>query len=95
LCWSQEAFEAEHRNPFLFSRIKHLSSASHFDDIGACVVMATPSMLQSGVSRELLEAWCEDKRCVPWIKTRPPLFYRSHVQKLVSPSALSVTMNSI
>jgi len=58
----KEAFEAEHRNPFLFSRIKHLSSASHFDDIGACVVMATPSMLQSGVSRELLEAWCEDKR---------------------------------
>eukprot|EP00873_Tetraselmis_striata_P009977 jgi/Tetstr1/430241/TSEL_020069.t1 len=57
----KEAFEAEHRNPFLFSRIKHLSSA-HFDDVGACVVMATPSMLQSGVSRELLEAWCEDKR---------------------------------
>eukprot|EP00192_Tetraselmis_astigmatica_P006958 CAMPEP_0117682844 /NCGR_PEP_ID=MMETSP0804-20121206/19958_1 /TAXON_ID=1074897 /ORGANISM="Tetraselmis astigmatica, Strain CCMP880" /LENGTH=721 /DNA_ID=CAMNT_0005493147 /DNA_START=103 /DNA_END=2265 /DNA_ORIENTATION=- len=55
------AFEAEHRNPFLFERIKHLSS-SHFDDVGACVVMATPSMMQSGVSRELFEAWCDDKR---------------------------------
>eukprot|EP00951_Prasinocladus_malaysianus_P012160 scaffold90490_cov29-Prasinocladus_malaysianus.AAC.1 len=55
------AFEAEHRNPFLFERIKHLSSG-HFDDIGACVVMATPSMLQSGVSRDLLESWCEDRR---------------------------------
>ena len=58
---SQVAFEAEHRNPFLFERIKHLSS-SHFDDVGACVVMATPSMMQSGVSRDLFEAWCDDKR---------------------------------
>lgn len=52
-------------NPFQFKHVTHLKSASQFDDVGPCVVMATPSMLQSGVSRELLEAWCEDPRnCV-------------------------------
>lgn len=52
-------------NPFQFKHITHLKSAGHFDDVGPCVVMATPSMLQSGMSRELFEAWCEDeKNCV-------------------------------
>ncbi|PSC69750.1 Cleavage and polyadenylation specificity factor subunit 3 [Micractinium conductrix] len=52
-------------NPFQFRHISHLKSAAQFDDVGPCVVMATPSMLQSGVSRELFEAWCEDPRnCV-------------------------------
>ena len=45
-------------NPFQFKHITHLKSARQFDDVGPCVVMATPSMLQSGVSRELFEAWC-------------------------------------
>lgn len=44
-------------NPFNFRHITHLKSAAQFDDVGPCVVMATPSMLQSGVSRELFEAW--------------------------------------
>jgi cleavage and polyadenylation specificity factor subunit 3 len=52
-------------NPFQFRHVTHLKSAAQFDDVGPCVVMATPSMLQSGVSRELFEAWCEDARnCV-------------------------------
>ena len=52
-------------NPFQFKHITHLKSAAQFDDVGPCVVMATPSMLQSGVSRDLFEAWCGDKRnCV-------------------------------
>ena len=52
-------------NPFQFKHITHLKSAAQFDDVGPCVVMATPSMLQSGVSRELFEAWCGDeKNCV-------------------------------
>lgn len=52
-------------NPFQFKHITHLKSAQQFDDVGPCVVMATPSMLQSGVSRELFEAWCGDERnCV-------------------------------
>ncbi|KAK9813025.1 hypothetical protein WJX72_007682 [[Myrmecia] bisecta] len=49
-------------NPFVFKHIKHLKSPKELDDIGPCVVMATPSMLQSGLSRELFEAWVEDSR---------------------------------
>lgn len=52
-------------NPFQFKHVTHLKSTNQFDDIGPCVVMATPSMLQSGMSRELFENWCGDSRnCV-------------------------------
>jgi cleavage and polyadenylation specificity factor subunit 3 len=34
-------------NPFQFRHIAHLKSAAQFDDVGPCVVMATPSMLQA------------------------------------------------
>ncbi|KAL3156673.1 hypothetical protein ABBQ38_000954 [Trebouxia sp. C0009 RCD-2024] len=54
------AFQAS--NPFMFKHVTHLKSSQHLDDIGPCVVMATPSMLQSGLSRELFEAWCEDPK---------------------------------
>ena len=37
-------------------------SIDHFDDIGPSVVMASPGMMQSGLSRELFESWCTDKR---------------------------------
>ena len=40
-------------NPFQFRHIAHLKSAAQFDDVGPCVVMATPSMLQVG----LLAGW--------------------------------------
>lgn len=50
------------KNPFEFKHIKTLKSPSQFDDSGACVLMATPSMLQSGLSRDMFEAWCEDER---------------------------------
>ena len=33
-----------------------------FDDMGPCVIMASPGMMQSGLSRQLFEAWCTDKR---------------------------------
>lgn len=59
----REAFTVA--NPFQFKHITHLKSTSQFDDVGPCVVMATPSMLQSGMSRELFENWCGDSRnCV-------------------------------
>ena len=52
-------------NPFNFKHVTHLKSTGQFDDVGPCVVMATPSMLQSGMSRELFENWCGDpKNCV-------------------------------
>ncbi|KAF7256420.1 hypothetical protein EG68_06681 [Paragonimus skrjabini miyazakii] len=49
-------------NPFCFRHISNLKSIEHFDDSGPCVVMASPGMLQSGMSRELFENWCTDRR---------------------------------
>ena len=47
-------------NPFVFNHVQHLRGP--LDDTGACVVLATPSMLQSGLSRELFESWCENPK---------------------------------
>lgn len=49
-------------NPFLFKHITNLRSPKEFEDKGPCVIMASPAMMQSGFSRELLEAWCSDAR---------------------------------
>ncbi|TPX30411.1 hypothetical protein SmJEL517_g06025 [Synchytrium microbalum] len=49
-------------NPFVFKHISNLKSMEQFDDVGPCVMMASPGMLQNGLSRELLELWCVDKR---------------------------------
>jgi cleavage and polyadenylation specificity factor subunit 3 len=50
----------EEANPFVFNHVNHLAHTSGLDNVGPCVVLATPSMLQSGLSRELFEAWCGD-----------------------------------
>lgn len=52
------AFEVS--NPFVLKHVSHLGSSGALDDIGPCVVLATPSMLQTGLSRDLFEAWCEN-----------------------------------
>jgi len=49
-------------NPFDFKYVSNLKSADTFNDNGPCVVMASPGMLQSGLSRQLFERWCTDKR---------------------------------
>ncbi|ETV96210.1 hypothetical protein, variant 3 [Aphanomyces invadans] len=49
-------------NPFQFEFISNLKSLKDFDDTGPSVVMASPGMLQSGVSRQLFERWCSDKK---------------------------------
>ncbi|SPP87976.1 cleavage and polyadenylation specificity factor 73 [Drosophila guanche] len=49
-------------NPFVFRHISNLKSIDHFEDIGPCVIMATPGMMQSGLSRELFESWCTDPK---------------------------------
>lgn len=33
-----------------------------FEDVGPCVVMASPGMMQSGLSRELFESWCTEPK---------------------------------
>lgn len=49
-------------NPFVFKHISNLKSIDHFEDVGPCVVMASPGMMQSGLSRELFESWCGNRR---------------------------------
>lgn len=49
-------------NPFVFKHISNLKSIDHFEDVGACVIMASPGMMRSGFSRELFESWCVDTR---------------------------------
>ncbi|CAG8606078.1 7206_t:CDS:10, partial [Ambispora gerdemannii] len=49
-------------NPFVFKHISNLKNMDNFDDVGPCVMMASPGMLQSGLSRELFERWAPDKR---------------------------------
>ena len=39
-----------------------LQNMDQFEDIGPSVVMASPGMMQSGLSRELFENWCTDRR---------------------------------
>ncbi|CAK7270945.1 endoribonuclease ysh1 [Sporothrix epigloea] len=43
--------------PWDFRFIRSLKSLDRFEDIGGCVMLASPGMLQNGVSRELLERW--------------------------------------
>lgn len=49
-------------NPFVFKHIRDLKNIEGFEDKGPCVVVASPGMLQSGLSRQLFERWCSDKR---------------------------------
>ena len=48
--------------PWDFKYIRSLKNLERFDDVGGCVMLASPGMLQSGVSRELLERWAPDQR---------------------------------
>ncbi len=43
--------------PWDFRFIRSLKNLDRFDDVGGCVMLASPGMLQNGVSRELLERW--------------------------------------
>ncbi|GAB4848124.1 Cleavage and polyadenylation specificity factor subunit 3-I [Ancistrocladus abbreviatus] len=49
-------------NPFDFKHISPLKSIEIFDDVGPSVVMASPGGLQSGLSRQLFDMWCGDKK---------------------------------
>jgi len=43
--------------PWDFKFIRSLKNLDRFDDVGGCVMLASPGMLQNGVSRELFERW--------------------------------------
>ncbi|KAI9752744.1 MAG: endoribonuclease ysh1 [Chaenotheca gracillima] len=48
--------------PWDFKYIRALKDLGRFDDVGSCVVLANPGMLQPGISRELLERWAPDPK---------------------------------
>ncbi|KAI7348847.1 Metallo-hydrolase/oxidoreductase, partial [Hortaea werneckii] len=48
--------------PWDFQYIRSLKSLERFDDVGGCVMLASPGMMQNGVSRSLLERWAPDPK---------------------------------
>ena len=54
--------QATTHNPFTFQHVFNLKDLSTFDDSLPCVILASPGMLQNGVSRELLELWCSEPK---------------------------------
>ena len=56
-----ERIRHAHR-PFEFKFVRFLRQVDNFEDIGPCVMLATPGMLQSGGSRILLEKWASDAK---------------------------------
>jgi cleavage and polyadenylation specificity factor subunit 3 len=48
--------------PWDFRFVRSLRNLDRFDDVGGCVMLASPGMMQSGMSRTLLERWAPDQR---------------------------------
>lgn len=48
--------------PWDFKYIRSLKNLDRFDDTGGCVMLASPGMLQNGVSRELFERWAPSEK---------------------------------
>lgn len=59
---AEAAGDANKGGPWDFQFVRSLKSLERFDDVGGCVMLASPGMLQNGVSRELLERWAPDAR---------------------------------
>lgn len=80
----------ETKNPFVFNHVKNIQTLSQFEDRGSCVMVASPGMLQSGVSRELFERWCESEAngtiitgyCVPGTLAKEILSEPTYVQSM-------------
>ena len=49
-------------NPFFFKYIKSIAGMDRMKDSNPCVILASPGMLQSGLSRRILEKWSPDPR---------------------------------
>ncbi|KAF1837379.1 hypothetical protein BDW02DRAFT_566036 [Decorospora gaudefroyi] len=59
---AEAAGDTGRRGAWDFKFVRSLKSLEHFDDLGGCVMLASPGMMQSGTSRELLERWAPDPR---------------------------------
>jgi cleavage and polyadenylation specificity factor subunit 3 len=49
-------------SPWDFRFIRALKSLERFEDVGPCVMLATPGMMQNNASRELLERWAPEQK---------------------------------
>ena len=58
----RKKFRDSQTNPFIFKHISYLKNLDEFQDFGPSVMLASPGMLQSGISRELLEKWCPEEK---------------------------------
>lgn len=45
-------------NPFKFRFIQTLKNLDNYQDDQPCVIMASPGMIQNGLSRDIFEKWC-------------------------------------
>lgn len=59
---AEEAGDVGKGGPWDFRFVRSLKNLERFDDVGGCVMLASPGMLQNGVSRELLERWAPSDR---------------------------------
>ncbi|KAL8782813.1 MAG: hypothetical protein Q9213_005092 [Squamulea squamosa] len=48
--------------PWDFRFVRSLKNLERFDDVGECIMLASPGMFQNGVSRELLERWAPSEK---------------------------------
>ncbi|KZF23968.1 hypothetical protein L228DRAFT_244829 [Xylona heveae TC161] len=62
LAESEAAGDVGRGGPWDLHYVRSLKSLDRFEDVGGCVMLASPGMLQNGVSRELLERWAPDNR---------------------------------
>ncbi|CEP64208.1 cleavage polyadenylation factor subunit YSH1 LALA0_S10e04940g [Lachancea lanzarotensis] len=58
----RKKFRDSQSNPFIFKNISYLKNLEEFQDFGPSVMLASPGMLQNGISRDLLEKWCPDDK---------------------------------
>lgn len=58
----RKKFKDSQTNPFIFKNIAYLKNLDEFQDFGPSVMLASPGMLQNGLSRDILEKWCPDKK---------------------------------
>ncbi|MCJ1255927.1 endoribonuclease ysh1 [Lignoscripta atroalba] len=59
---AEQAGDVGKGGPWDFRFVRSLKNLERFDDVGGCVMLASPGMLQNGVSRELLERWAPSER---------------------------------
>ena len=59
---AEQAGDVGKGGPWDFRFVRSLKNLERFDDVGGCIMLASPGMFQNGVSRELLERWAPSEK---------------------------------